>query len=97
MAELGREMSSQELTYWMAYYMVEPFGDQRDDIRMGAVCASIYNTTPMKTTRTYNPNDFKMPTFANRDDRKRDQDPDKMADQWFARHKKVYGGRDGSV
>lgn len=26
MAQLGREMSSRELTEWMAYYGLEPFG-----------------------------------------------------------------------
>lgn len=34
-AELSDRMSSRELLEWMAYAELEPFGEQRADLRMG--------------------------------------------------------------
>jgi len=42
-ARAMREIDSRELTYWMAYYKVEPWGPRMDDIRMGMIASTIAN------------------------------------------------------
>ena len=44
-AELGERMSSRELTEWMAYAAMEPFGSDADDARNAISTASIVNAT----------------------------------------------------
>lgn len=38
------ELSSQELTGWMAYYRFKPFGEERADLRSGVAASGIVNT-----------------------------------------------------
>ena len=59
---LGREMSSYELTQWIAYFKVEPFGHVRGDIQAGVIASVIANSSPGRGKRTYRPSDF-MPDF----------------------------------
>lgn len=42
--ELGQRMSSHEFTEWMAYYEIEPFGEERADLRQAMTTQGIYNT-----------------------------------------------------
>lgn len=42
-AELEATLSGQELTEWMAFDAVEPFGEQRDDLRAGIVASTMAN------------------------------------------------------
>lgn len=37
------EMSSSELSEWMAYFRIEPFGEQRADLRAGVTAAAAAN------------------------------------------------------
>lgn len=37
-------MSSAELTEWMAYFTMEPFGQQHDDYRAGVICSVLAKT-----------------------------------------------------
>lgn len=59
-AELGERMSSRELSEWMAYYEVEPFGDERGDLRSGVIAATIANVNrdPKQRKKPYTPLDF---------------------------------------
>ena len=41
-AELQRSMSAAEFGEWLAFYSIEPFGQIRDELRTGRVCASLY-------------------------------------------------------
>lgn len=71
-AMLGR-MTSRQVAEWMAYNQIEPFGEERADLRAGIVASTIANVNrgkgqPMK------PADF-MPKF---DRRETDQDPNLM-------------------
>jgi hypothetical protein len=52
------EMDSRELTEWMAYDVVEPFGDGRGDIQAGVVASTIANIHRTKNARPYKPTDF---------------------------------------
>lgn len=41
--ELRDRISSRELTHWIAYYQLSPFGPRQDDYRSGAVAATLAN------------------------------------------------------
>jgi len=55
--ELKERLSSSELTEWMAYFSLEPFGYELDNYRTGVIAATIANTTP-GIKKTYKPSDF---------------------------------------
>lgn len=52
------EMDSRELTEWMAYDLVEPFGDGRGDVQAGVIASTIANVHRSKNARPYRPTDF---------------------------------------
>lgn len=58
--ELTEQLSEQELTEWVAYYRIEPFGEQRADIRTASLCATIANCNrdPKKKPSPYTLKDF---------------------------------------
>lgn len=60
---LGRA-SSLELSEWMAYYSIEPWGEERGDLRAGIVASTVAETArdPKKRGRPYKPREF-MPSF----------------------------------
>ena len=47
---------------WMAFSTIEPWGQDRDDLRMGIVASTIANANRGKNTKAYKPQDF-MPQF----------------------------------
>lgn len=58
MGQLLSEIDSAELTEWLAFDQIEPFGDPREDLRMGLVCSTVANhsfSPPKKPTR---PSDY---------------------------------------
>lgn len=59
-----RKISSRQLTEWMAFSKLEPFGEERADLRMGILAALIANVNrdPKKQPAPYEPDDF-MPNF----------------------------------
>lgn len=56
-----RQMDSAELTDWMAYWRVEPFGEERADLRSGIV-SSVIASCMSASKKKYKPSDF-MPDF----------------------------------
>lgn len=55
---LGR-VSSRELTEWMAYAQMEPFGEERGDIRQAITTSLIANVhRDPKKGKEYTPEDF---------------------------------------
>lgn len=72
-------MSSHELTEWMAYASIEPFGEDRADLRAGMISSVIANTNrdPKKRAEPYEPIDF-MP-FAEKPEPTPDQLAGKIA------------------
>lgn len=54
-------MTSAELTAWIAYDNLEPFGESRADLRMGILASTTYNVNRGKG-RAMHPVDF-MPNF----------------------------------
>ena len=57
-SELLREMSSAELSEWMAYYSIDPFGDERADLRQAFTSAAVCNAFRGKNQRTIKPSEF---------------------------------------
>ena len=60
MRELLARISSRELSEWMAYYELEPWGEERADLRAGIIASAMANVWGAKTK----PADF-MPNFDN--------------------------------
>lgn len=62
--ELLARISSRELTEWMAYAQVEPFGEERGDLRAGIVASTIANVNrdTKKRRKPFEPEEF-MPKF----------------------------------
>lgn len=60
--QLLHNISSQELTEWMVYYELEPFGEERADLRAGIISSTIANANRSKNSRVYKPVDF-IPKF----------------------------------
>lgn len=59
-AELLSRVSSAELTEWMAFYRLEPWGSEADDWRAGMVASVVANVNrdTKQHRRAYQPADF---------------------------------------
>jgi len=57
-------MSSREFAEWMAYCEVEPFGEERADLRSAIVASTVANAhrDPKRRRKPFRPLDF-MPRF----------------------------------
>jgi hypothetical protein len=66
--ELLSRIGSDELTEWMAYYQIDPFGDYRADVRSGVVAATFANANRAPNAKVFTPEDF-MPFVAVHADR----------------------------
>lgn len=62
--ELLRRMSSRELTEWMAFFSLEPWGTEVEDWRAGLIASTIANShrDPKRRRKLYEPSDF-MPRY----------------------------------
>ena len=56
LAELDRRMTRPELILWIAAYNAEPWGELRDDIAAGRICA--VTATAHSSRRVFKPSDF---------------------------------------
>jgi hypothetical protein len=56
--ELLQRMGSDELSEWMAFYQLEPFGDYRADYRSGVVASTFANAHRAKDAGPFRPEDF---------------------------------------
>lgn len=64
--QLLAQISSAELSEWAAYYRLEPFGDERADLRAGIVASTVANTAQTRKRKAFKPADF-MPKFGRRE------------------------------
>ena len=62
--ELLDRISSRELSEWMAYAQLEPWGETRADLRAGIVASTVANTArdPKRRKKPFAPEEF-MPHF----------------------------------
>jgi hypothetical protein len=81
--QLLAEIDSEELTEWIAFERLEPFGSLMDDFRAGQICATVANyagKVRKEDAAAAQPGDF-MPTLRQTADRKSDtQRPVLLAD-----------------
>ena len=56
--QLYREIDSAELTEWQAYYNLEPWGEQKSDVRTGIIASTIANVNRGKNTKSFSYEDF---------------------------------------
>jgi len=56
------EISSRDFAEWIAYSRLEPWGEERDDLRMGIIASTIANANRGKGQKAYTPQQF-MPQF----------------------------------
>lgn len=63
--ELLAGITSAELTEWMAFAELEPFGEERDDLRAAIVASTVaeVNRNPKKRKQPFTPQDF-LPKFS---------------------------------
>ena len=61
-AELGERMSSAELSEWMAYDLIDPFGEERADLRQALTTSAIHNSVQAQTKKPKwtHPRDFML-------------------------------------
>lgn len=57
-SELEASMSSSEFTQWMAFYNVQPFGPERDNVHAGIVASTVANANRGKSQRPFAVSDF---------------------------------------
>lgn len=60
--ELLTRISSRELAEWRAYYTMEPFGEDRADLRAGIIASTTANVFRKSGTQPYKAQDF-LPKF----------------------------------
>ena len=78
MRRLLAEITSAELTEYMAYERLEPFGEARADLRAGIVASTVANHGMSPPRRPMRPLDF-MPLVREPDAPIRPADPDQHA------------------
>lgn len=80
------ELSSSQLAEWIAFYQLEPWGEERADLRAGIVASTIANVNRSpKRKKPYAPEDF-MPRFED------EEDPEETAARLMAQMKAALGG-----
>ncbi len=56
--QLSEELSEREFQEWMVVYSIEPFGDERADLRAGIVASTVVNVNRGKRGHRAKPTDF---------------------------------------
>lgn len=62
--ELLMRISSLELAEWAAYYEIEPFGQERDNLHAGIVAATVANVNRGKGKKPVQAGDFMLRVHA---------------------------------
>jgi hypothetical protein len=75
-----REIDAEEFQWWWAYNQLEPFGEERADLRMGILASVLANSTRGKDTPAFTPRDF-MPDFNQVFRRASDEELDELIEQ----------------
>lgn len=59
-AEMLSRISARELMEWMAYYRLEPFGQERENLHAAMVAAAVVNVNRGERQRPVKPADFML-------------------------------------
>ena len=58
--QLLENIDSSELTEWLAYDQIEPFGPQREDLRAGLICSTVANHSMSPPRKPHRPSDYML-------------------------------------
>lgn len=87
-----RRMDSAELSEWIAYHGLNPFGEQRGDLRAGIIASVIANANRGKGTRSFKPSDF-MPKFGDKAKKRQTGDEMMAIFKMFVQAQNAYANR----
>lgn len=89
LAEAQARISAREFAEWMAYYTLEPWGQERADLRAGIIASTVANANrdAKKRRQPFKPQDF-MPAF--------DREP-QTADQQLAMARMITEALGGEI
>ena len=79
------EMTSNQLSEWMAYAQLEPWGEERADLRAGIIASTQANSMRGKKGKPFKPQDF-MPRYE-------PEDEEATAAMMMAKMRAALGGR----
>ena len=79
------EMTSAQFAEWMAYAQLEPWGEERADLRAGIIASTMANSMRSKKGKPFKPQDF-MPKFE-------PEDEEVTAAKMMARMRAALGGK----
>jgi hypothetical protein len=67
--ELTERLSSREIAEWIAYYQIEPFGEERADLRAAIIACVIANANrdSKEHPQPFSPADFMVVPFAKKE------------------------------
>lgn len=57
---MDQSLSSTELSYWMAFYSLHPFGSERDNIHAALIASTIANVNRGKSQHPFTAQDFML-------------------------------------
>lgn len=79
------EMTSAQLSEWMAFAQLEPWGEERADLRAGIIASTMANSMKGAKGKAFKPQDF-MPKFE-------PEDEEATAAMMMAKMRAALGGR----
>lgn len=85
---LLREIDSRDITDYLAYYQIEPFGTEQDYIQAGIVASTIANVNRSKNTQPFKPYDFVPSSFKSKIHKKQSAEDIKFIFEQMAAVKK---------
>jgi len=57
-AEIDQTMTSTELSYWMVFYALHPFGPERDNLHAAIIASTLANVNRGKNQPAFSAEDF---------------------------------------
>ena len=85
---LLKEIDSKELSEWMAFYNIEPFGEFRADIRSAIIACTLANCNRGKNQSAFKISDF-MPKFETETKNQSPEEMKKLLQAFCGQMKKV--------
>jgi len=84
--ELLARIDSRELSEWMAFFRLEPWGTEVEDLRAGIVAATVANANrdPKKQRKPYRPQDFMPQWDRQRSEEQTPEEQKRIIEMWHA-------------
>lgn len=92
-ARAQQEIDSREFSEWMAYFELQPFGDECTEMNFGMVCSVIVNAFSAKGAKAAKPTDFMLSKLMNKEPQTAEQ-MEAMLDQFTEQHPQLMAKAD---